>query len=158
MQETWVQSLGWEDPCRRKWQPTPVFLPGESHGRRNLVGYSPWGRKESDMTEQLHFTSLHVILKLCLYMPGWLALQGHRLLLFTSVCPVLVQCLLPAGSFSTYQSQQNRSRTLDTANTPGRGTIQTSQLYVLQFFPLTSTALLNQSTLRTFVPVQGICN
>ena len=36
---------------RRKWQPTPVFLPGKSHGRRSLVGYSPWGRKESDTTE-----------------------------------------------------------------------------------------------------------
>ena len=36
-------------------QPTPVFLPGESHGRRSLVGYSPRGRKESDTTEQLHF-------------------------------------------------------------------------------------------------------
>ena len=41
---------------RRKWQPTLVFLPGESHGRRSLVGYSPRGRKESDMTEQLHFS------------------------------------------------------------------------------------------------------
>ena len=40
---------------RRKWQPTPVFLPGESHGGRSLVGYSPWGRKESDTTERLHF-------------------------------------------------------------------------------------------------------
>ena len=36
-----------------KWQPPPVFLPGESHGQRNMVGYSPWGHKESDMTEQL---------------------------------------------------------------------------------------------------------
>ena len=45
-------------PWRRKWQPTPVFLPGESYGRRSLVGYSPRGRKESDMTERLHFTSL----------------------------------------------------------------------------------------------------
>ena len=33
---------------RRKWQPTPVFLPGESHGQRSLAGYGPWGRKESD--------------------------------------------------------------------------------------------------------------
>ena len=41
MQETWVQSLGWEDPWRKEWQPTPVSLPGESHGQRNLVGYSP---------------------------------------------------------------------------------------------------------------------
>ena len=38
-------------PWRRKWQPTPVFLPRESHGQRSLVGYSPWGRKESDVTE-----------------------------------------------------------------------------------------------------------
>ena len=36
---------------RRKWQPTPIFLPEESHGQRNLVGYSPWGHKESDTTE-----------------------------------------------------------------------------------------------------------
>ena len=41
---------------RRKWQPTPVFLPGESHGRRSLVDYSPWGHKEWDTTERLHFT------------------------------------------------------------------------------------------------------
>ena len=38
---------------RRKWQPAPVFLPGESQGRRSLTGYSPWDRKESDMTERL---------------------------------------------------------------------------------------------------------
>ena len=42
-------------PWRRNWQPTPVFLPGKSHGRRSLVGYSPWGCKESDTTERLHF-------------------------------------------------------------------------------------------------------
>ena len=40
---------------RRRWHPTPVLLPGKSHGQRSLVGCSPWGRKESDMTEQLHF-------------------------------------------------------------------------------------------------------
>ena len=51
MWETWVRSLGWEDPWRRKWQPTPVSLPGESHGQRSLVGYSPQGPKESDTTE-----------------------------------------------------------------------------------------------------------
>ena len=38
-------------PWRRKWQPSPEFLPGESRGQRNLAGYSPWGCKESDMTE-----------------------------------------------------------------------------------------------------------
>ena len=40
-------------PWRRKWQPTAVFLPGESHGRRSLAGYSPWGHRESDTTERL---------------------------------------------------------------------------------------------------------
>ena len=38
-------------PWRRKWQPTPVFLPGKFHGYRSLVGYSPWGHKELDTTE-----------------------------------------------------------------------------------------------------------
>ena len=40
---------------RRPWHPTPVHLPGKSHGRRSLVGYGPWGREESDTTERLHF-------------------------------------------------------------------------------------------------------
>ena len=55
MRETWVRSLGWEDPLEkvRERLPTPVFLPGEFHGQRNPVGYSPWGRKESDTTERL---------------------------------------------------------------------------------------------------------
>ena len=61
MWETWVQSLGWEDLLGREWQPSAVFLPGESHGQRNLVGHSPWGHKELDMTEQL-------ILSLALYL------------------------------------------------------------------------------------------
>ena len=47
----WVGKISW----RRKWQPTPVLLPRKSHGWRSLVGYSPWGRKESDTTERLHF-------------------------------------------------------------------------------------------------------
>ena len=45
----WVGRILWQ----RAWQPTPVFLPGESHGQRSLAGCSPWGRKESDTTEQL---------------------------------------------------------------------------------------------------------
>ena len=45
MQETQVRSLGWEDPRRRKLQHTPVLLPGESHGGKSLVGYSPRGRR-----------------------------------------------------------------------------------------------------------------
>ena len=49
MQETWVQSLGREDPLEKGM----VFLAGEFHGQRSLAGFSPWGRKESDTTEQL---------------------------------------------------------------------------------------------------------
>ena len=52
--DPWVGKIPW----RRKWQSTPGLLPGESHGQRSLVGYSPWGLKESDTTERLHFTSL----------------------------------------------------------------------------------------------------
>ena len=46
----WVRKIPW----RRKWQTAPVFLPGKSHGQRSLVGYSPWGHKESDTTEKLN--------------------------------------------------------------------------------------------------------
>ena len=44
-------------PWSRKWQPTPVSLPGESHGQRSLVCHSPWGHKESDKTEHAHKAS-----------------------------------------------------------------------------------------------------
>ena len=46
----WVGKIPW----RRNWQTTPVFLPGKSHGQRSLVGYSPWGHNESEMTKQLN--------------------------------------------------------------------------------------------------------
>ena len=52
-QETWVNPWVGKIPWRRERQPTPVFLPGEFHGQRSLVGCSPWGHKESDTTEQL---------------------------------------------------------------------------------------------------------
>ena len=58
MRETWVQSLGREDPWRRAGQPTPVFLPGESHGQRSLVGYGPWGHRELDATERVSIAGL----------------------------------------------------------------------------------------------------
>ena len=53
MQESWVRSLGREDPLKRAWQPTPVLLPGESRGQRSLTSYCPWTCKESDTTEEL---------------------------------------------------------------------------------------------------------
>ena len=48
--DPWVGKI----PCRRAWQPTPLFLPRESHGQRSLKGYSPWGCKELDTTEHTH--------------------------------------------------------------------------------------------------------
>ena len=50
-QETHVQSLGWEDPLQKGMATHSSILVWESHGQRSLAGYSPWGRKESDMTE-----------------------------------------------------------------------------------------------------------
>ena len=64
--DPWVAKIPW----RWAWQPTPVFLPGEFHGQRSLVGYSPWGHKESDVTERLN-TSLRASAKgYCLHFPG----------------------------------------------------------------------------------------
>ena len=54
VRETRVLPLGWEDPLEKEMATSPVLLPRKFHGWRSL-GYSPWGRKESDMTERLHF-------------------------------------------------------------------------------------------------------
>ena len=56
--DPWVEKIPW----RREWLPTPVFF-GELCGQRSLVGYSPWGRKESDTTERLH-THTHIFTKM----------------------------------------------------------------------------------------------
>ena len=66
MRETRVRSLGRENPWRRKWQPTPVLLPGKFHGQRSLVGYSPWNHKQSDMTELLSISMrMHEKIRQC---------------------------------------------------------------------------------------------
>ena len=59
-----------ETPWRRKWQPTPVFLPGEFQGQRSLVGYSPWDYEESEMTECLTL-SFH-------FLVGWGESGGRK--------------------------------------------------------------------------------
>ena len=51
--DPWVRKISW----RKEWLPPPVFLPGEFHGQRSLVGYRPWGRKESDTTNSLNMPS-----------------------------------------------------------------------------------------------------
>ena len=67
-QETWVQSLEgkkWQIPWRKKWQPTSVFLPGKkSHGQRRLVGYSPWGRRVTWVSDLAH-THTHTVALQC---------------------------------------------------------------------------------------------
>ena len=66
--DPWVGKIPW----RRKWQPIPVFLPGESHGQRSLAGYSPQGLKESDTTERLHTHKLSWVTNtLCHLSPSW---------------------------------------------------------------------------------------
>ena len=63
MQETWVYPQVRKIPWRREWQPTPVFLGGEFHGQKSLVGYSSWGCEESDMTEWLTLLTLYISLQ-----------------------------------------------------------------------------------------------
>ena len=66
--DPWVGKIPW----RRKWQPTPVFVPGKSHGQRNLAGYSLWGHKELDTTERLNtYTRNKVIFQHLILSAGW---------------------------------------------------------------------------------------
>ena len=58
MKKAWEKKL---DLFSEQWQPTPVLLPGKSHGQRSLVGCSLWGHKEWDMAERLHFTFFHFL-------------------------------------------------------------------------------------------------
>ena len=74
----WVGKIPW----RRKWQPNPVFLPGESHGQRSLVGYSPRGCKELDTTERLHFHFISHTIKVMLKI-----LQARLQLYVNGECP-----------------------------------------------------------------------
>ena len=90
-QTHWVGPVGLNTPSTRLLRgvmsvitiTTPLLLPGKSHGLRSLVGYSPWSSKESDTTERLHFTSLHV----CNPFGGLLSLEviGFLLVLFRSI-------------------------------------------------------------------------
>ena len=81
MQETWVWSLIGKLLYRREWQSAPVFLPGESHGQRSLVGYSPWGRTETDTTERpTHFDSNKIVYT---YLYSLLNVSFKSILLFS---------------------------------------------------------------------------
>ena len=92
-------------PWRRKWQPTPVFLPGESHGQRSLAGYSPWGHTQSDTTE--HTTacpppapcrSVPLVLSSFLFeavLGVWDPIWKTQLLFSSTLVPVLLRVALP---------------------------------------------------------------
>ena len=99
-----VRSLdGGKIPWRRKWQPTQVFLPGESHEQKSLVGYSPWGHKELGQTElnehthKLALTQLGNILDFSLkHWNGMGIIWGLNQLTFFNV-HFLIQCSGPIG-------------------------------------------------------------
>ena len=86
---TWVMRIPW----RRKWQPTPVFLPGESHGQRSLAGYCPRGHKESDNAEHsTHYSRNQQIWKI------WNFQTFHRTVLYVEK----VSAVLSAGCMFLY--------------------------------------------------------
>ena len=64
MQETWVQSLGWKDTLEKGMVTHSSILTGESHGQKSLMGYSPWGHKESDTTEWLTYPKNKTIISI----------------------------------------------------------------------------------------------
>ena len=70
--DPWVGKITW----RRKWQPTPVFFPGQSHGQRSLVGYGSWGHKESDTTEHM-CTHTHTHTHTCAHTHTHVCTQRH---------------------------------------------------------------------------------
>ena len=68
MKETWFQSLDWENPWWRAWQPTPVFLPGKFHWQRSLASYSPWGcRVRHDWVNSTQLSLLTISVHFCLF-------------------------------------------------------------------------------------------
>ena len=86
-------------PRRREWQPTPVFLPGEFHGQGSLVGYSPWDRIESYMTERLTHTHIHTVITYFIKIRKPILIENclfiflHFLILYFRLCPSFLSAL-----------------------------------------------------------------
>ena len=118
-------------PWRRAWQPTPLFLPGEFHGQRSLVGYSPWAHKESDTTERLelsHSCGDGLIAKSCLTLvtPMDCSLPGSSpMTAYSDVVTVWLLVLL---------TQRGSSKGVN-----GMEMIKSSALFKLQFTYLNCT-------------------
>ena len=91
MQETRVRSCIGKIPWRSKWQLTPVFLLGESHGQRNLAGYSPWGRKSWTRLSDFTISAFYFLVVLGLRRCVWAFSSGSEWgLLFLTVLELLV--------------------------------------------------------------------
>ena len=122
--DPWVGKIPW----RRKWQSTPVLLPGKSHGERSLVGYSPWGRKELDTTERLHSV---------IYDPMDCSLPGSSLHgIFQAIVLEWI-----AISFSRGSSQP-RDRTRVSRIVDRRFTVSATREYLSFSFRLTSLCII----------------
>ena len=115
MQETQVQSLGREDPWRRKWQPTPVFLPGEFHWQRSLVGYSLWGHKELGHDWATNTNTTTSVCRECTFhmrdlFPTFREIKRERcpsfLFIFILACRISVPC---QGSHPGHSSDSSKS-------------------------------------------------
>ena len=108
----WVGKIPW----RRAWQPTPVFLPGESHGRRSLAGYSPWGRTESDTTERLNTTQRTIWLLLVSKREQVFKGRGSRVYLF---CFLSRNTSMHSGQMTSEGDQHGDSETGSDQRTAG---------------------------------------
>ena len=83
IQETWVRSLGWEDPLEKGMVTTAVLLPGEFHGQRSLAGYRPYGCKDPDMTERLTHMHTHTLKVSALFHS---IVSGNGVIIFILLC------------------------------------------------------------------------
>ena len=139
---------------RKRWQPTPVLLPGKSHGQRSLVGCSPWGLEELDMTERLHFHfSLSCIGEgnghshqcSCLENPRdgrawWAAVYG------VAQSRTRLKRLSSSSSSSTYHSIRNSSVGSSFVSVAGR--------FMIFFFPCKNCSCLHDSA--NFFPIKQL--
>ena len=80
-----TQVRGWENPLEKEMAITPVFLPGKSHGQRNLAGYSPWGHKELDITELLSCSLFHLVSYLVFF--SWIQKKSYEPLTEAVIAP-----------------------------------------------------------------------
>ena len=110
--DPWVGKIPW----RRTWQPTPVFLPGESHGWRSLAGYSPWGHTESDMTERLNIIQRTTQLLLVSRREQVFKGRGSRVYLF---CFISRNTSLCSGQMTSEGDQHGDSETGSDQRTTG---------------------------------------